>query len=110
MSEEVKDQQENQEAEEAQAPAEEAQAPAEEAKALAEEVQAPAEEAKAPAETKAEESAGADDGASEGKKKKINRLTKAQLEKKIQDLESKNAVKSKYYKHLVERKKELEAS
>ncbi len=43
------------------------------------------------------------------KKKKINRLTIEDLNSKIEELEKKNQTQALYYKHLVDRKKEIEA-
>ena len=84
MSEEVKEQQENQE-------------PVEEKK----------EEAAEAVETK-EQAPASEESASAPKVKKINRLSLDQLNTKISEMESKNLQKSIYYKHLVERKKEVE--
>jgi len=44
------------------------------------------------------------------KKKKINRLTPQELAKKISAFEDAQQTKSVYYKHLVQRKKEIERS
>lgn len=41
------------------------------------------------------------------KTKKVNRLSTADLNTKISDFEAKNQTNSKYYKHLLERKKQL---
>ena len=50
------------------------------------------------------------EGAAQAQKtRKINRLTAGELGKKIEALESGNHVKSVYYKHLLQRKKELES-
>ncbi len=48
------------------------------------------------------------EAASEAKKKKINKLTLSELESKIKQMEEKNLSHSTYYKHLRERKNELE--
>lgn len=45
---------------------------------------------------------------SESKKKKINKLTLDELNKKIKEMEEKKLSHSKYCKHLQERKNELE--
>ena len=53
------------------------------------------------------------EGAAEGapaaasKTKKINRMTATELSSKIEDLEKANQIGSKYYKQLLQRKKEL---
>ncbi len=44
----------------------------------------------------------------EAKKKKINRFTPEELDKKIKDTEEKGLTQSVYYKHLMQRKGELE--
>ncbi len=44
----------------------------------------------------------------EAKKKKINRLTVDELNKKIAEMEEKNLSHSTYYKHLIQRQKELQ--
>jgi hypothetical protein len=50
------------------------------------------------------------EGASQAQKtKKINKLTAGEIGKKIEALESGSHVKSVYYKHLLQRKKELES-
>ncbi len=46
---------------------------------------------------------------SSGKTKKINRLSPEELQKKISDFESSQQTKSVYYKHLLQRKRELES-
>jgi len=56
-------------------------------------------------ETQAPQAEGA--GAAQ-KTKKINRLTANDLKKKIEALESAGQVKSVYYKHLIQRRKEME--
>ena len=43
------------------------------------------------------------------KAKKVNRLTAAELQQKINDFESSQQTKSVYYKHLLQRKRELES-
>ncbi len=43
------------------------------------------------------------------KTKKINKLTLAEIQKKIGDFESARQTKSVYYKHLLQRKRELES-
>lgn len=43
------------------------------------------------------------------KTKKVNRLSVSNLSQKISEFESNNQIHSKYYKHLVERKKQLES-
>jgi hypothetical protein len=43
------------------------------------------------------------------KTKKVNRLTAAELQQKISDFESSQQTKSVYYKHLLQRKRELES-
>jgi hypothetical protein len=50
---------------------------------------------------------GAEGAAGAKKKKKVNRLNEKELTGRIEALEGSNAVGSKYYKHLVERKKEI---
>lgn len=45
----------------------------------------------------------------EKKTKKINRFTLAELQKKIGDFESSLQTKSVYYKHLLQRKREIES-
>ncbi len=45
--------------------------------------------------------------AAEKKKKKVNKLTTAELVSRISDHEKENRIHSTYYKHLVQRKKEL---
>jgi len=47
--------------------------------------------------------------AATGKKKKVNRLSKEDLDKKINELNEKKQNHSRYYKHLIERKKQMEA-
>jgi hypothetical protein len=47
--------------------------------------------------------------AGEAKKKKINRFTPEELDAKIKEVEEKNLTQSVYYKHLINRKNELEA-
>lgn len=48
------------------------------------------------------------EGAAQAQKtKKINRLTAGEIDKKIGELEGGNHVKSVYYKHLLQRKKEM---
>ncbi|MBP7582731.1 MAG: hypothetical protein KBA61_01775 [Spirochaetes bacterium] len=61
-------------------------------------------------ETQAPQAAPAEGATQEQKTKKINRLTSAELDKKIGELEGGNHVKSVYYKHLLQRKKELAGS
>jgi hypothetical protein len=41
------------------------------------------------------------------KNSKVNRLKVDELNRKIKEMEEKNLVKSRYYKHLLMRKKEL---
>jgi len=69
-----------------------------------------AEEVKA---TQNPEGAGAETGegsAKGGKKtKKINRMTLEELASKIEEIEKGNLTASKYYKHLMQRKRELES-
>jgi hypothetical protein len=43
------------------------------------------------------------------KKKKINRLSLDEINKKIDALDQANQIKSKYHQHLVQRKNELQA-
>ena len=64
-----------------------------------------------PQETQGAEASGdaPQEGSGQDKKQKINRLSKEELIKKIEALENQNQKHSKYYKHLIERKKELEA-
>lgn len=55
------------------------------------------------------------EGATEGaavkaKNKKINRITLNDLAVKIEEIEKGNATGSKYYKHLLQRKREMEQS
>lgn len=50
---------------------------------------------------------GAAEGAAASKTKKINRMTAKELSSKIEDLEKANQIGSKYYKQLLQRKKEL---
>ncbi len=64
-----------------------------------------AESVEAAAETKEEIPA----QAGEAKKKKINRFTPVELDKKIKETEEKGLTHSVYYKHLMQRKGELEA-
>lgn len=54
-----------------------------------------------------EETQAAEAGAPQ-KKKKINKLTSEELAKKIAVFEDARHTKSVYYKHLIQRKKELE--
>ena len=42
------------------------------------------------------------------KKKKINRLTRSELDVKIEKMEKDNQTHSKYYKNLIERRNELD--
>ena len=50
-------------------------------------------------------------GAAPGKKtKKINRMTAKELASKIENIESAKMAGSKYYKHLLQRKTELEGT
>ena len=49
------------------------------------------------------------EAAAPAKKKKVNRLTVAELDKKISVLEEANQVKSKYYRHLLSRRNERKA-
>ncbi len=44
------------------------------------------------------------------KEKKINRLSIEQLNAKISEMETKSLTQSVYYKHLLQRKKELESA
>jgi len=48
------------------------------------------------------------DSSAVNKKKKINRLLIEELNSKIEEIVKTNMTKSKYYKHLLQRKKELE--
>ncbi len=48
------------------------------------------------------------EGAASQKTKKINRMTADEIKKKIGDLESANQTKSVYFKHLLQRKNEME--
>lgn len=58
----------------------------------------------------AEETQAQESGQQAGKKtKKINRLTLAEIQKKIGDFESAQQTKSVYYKHLLQRKREIES-
>jgi hypothetical protein len=58
--------------------------------------------------TQPAEGAAAPEGAGAAKKtKKVNRLNGKDIASKIEALESSNATGSKYYKHLVQRKKEI---
>ena len=100
MSEEAKDQQEPVEEKKEEAKATVAKEAAETTE-VKEEAKAPEvkEEAKAP-ET--------EEKAPEEKVKKINRLTKDQVNTKIAEMETKKLEKSIYYKHLVQRRTELE--
>jgi hypothetical protein len=43
------------------------------------------------------------------KKKKINRLSLDEINKKIEALDQANQIKSKYHQHLVQRRNELQA-
>ncbi len=61
-------------------------------------------------ETQAPQAAPAEGAVQEQKTKKVNRLTTAELDKKIGELEGGNHVKSVYYKHLLQRKKEMAGS
>ncbi len=45
--------------------------------------------------------------AAAAKNKKINKLTKDELKKKIDEIETANHVKSRYYRHLVMRSAEI---
>lgn len=45
----------------------------------------------------------------EKKTKKVNKLTLAELDKKISDFESSQQTKSVYFKHLLQRKREIES-
>ena len=55
----------------------------------------------------AEGSAPAEGAPAAGKTKKINRMTAQELSSKIEELEKSNMNGSKYYKQLLQRKKEL---
>jgi hypothetical protein len=48
------------------------------------------------------------EGAAAKKNSKINRLTTAELNSKIAAFEQSNQTKSKYYKHLLERRQEIQ--
>ncbi len=76
---------------------------------MSEEVQDVTEETAAPAEASAPEEKTAEAAApQESKKKKINKLTLAELNKKIAEIEETNFTFSIYYKHLKQRQKELQ--
>jgi len=88
------------------------QAPEKEAPAEEKAPEEAAAEEQAPAEEKAPEKAASEEAPESApapeKKKKINRLTPEELNKKIKMIEESGQVKSRYYKHLVQRKNEME--
>jgi hypothetical protein len=61
-------------------------------------------------EVQGEAQPGASAPASERKNQKINRLTVDAIAGKIKELEEKNQTNSKYYQHLILRKKELDGA
>ena len=61
-----------------------------------------------PKEEKPAGEAAAQDSTLSKKNKKINRLTVDELNAKIKELENANQTKSKYFKHLLHRKEELQ--
>ncbi len=69
---------------------------------MSEEIKETQEEKPATEETAAEATSGS-------KKNKINRLTEDELKNKIAEMEKNSVTHSKYYKHLIERKNELDS-
>ncbi len=57
----------------------------------------------------AEETQSQESGQQTKKTKKINRLSFVELQKKISDFESSGQTKSVYYKHLIQRKREIDS-